>query len=171
MRLTWFGGDAFRIQFGGTVLLVAPGSATMPIDAAELRAGVEREVGFEGESAPASFAADEWRPLARRSLMAEGGGDDLRASLADNNTMVLEAEGEGGLILSRGEALPKLPGGLVAGATLVFTHPSVMLAEGVWPRRVLLAIEGGSEGAWDRIVARLPGVALQMLDPGMAVEF
>ncbi|WP_029039844.1 hypothetical protein [Cucumibacter marinus] len=171
MRLTWFGGAAFRLQYGGSVLLVAPGSATMAIDAAELRAGVDRELAFDGEGAPLPFAAEEWRPLARRSPLSENNQSEMRVGLDGGDTLVLEAEGEGSLILCRGKALPDLPGGLVANATLVLTHPEVQPSKGVWPRRVLLAIEAGGEGAWDRLVAGLPGVPLQMLDPGMAVEF
>lgn len=171
MKLTWFGGEAFRVHAAGAIVVVAGEGALLRVDRAELVSGADIVVAFE---AVAAGAAD-WKPRAPlRMLEADEAMRLPQVVGLGEGVVAIDADGEAPLVLARGEFLAA--GRWLGQAVVVLIGEGLAargaaLLERAAPRLLALA---GSEvevgAAFDALRDRLDGTGLIALDRGLAVE-
>ena len=174
MKLTWFGGTAFRLYAGGEIVVIDPAAAPADIDRGELMAGADRVAGLDGDGAVAIDPAT-WRPRPAQRLL--DAPVPLEIFAIAPSALLIAAPGEPPLVVL-GSAEPPRFGRWADGAVIVLTsgRPSMVaeatvLLDVARPRLVALAAD---EQTLDLAVAalaeRLDGTGLVSMEPGLALE-
>lgn len=172
MKLTWFGGSAFRIHLGGQVVVIEPNDAPKKVEQSELTGGADRIVSFS-DSLPTANA-ETWRP--RRPQRLLDAGDALRpvdvCSLGDN-AIVLDADDEQPLLVIAGDS--RRPGRWASSAVMVLAGPDLATRATALlqsaPRLIALAgTETEIDAAFVALRPHLDNTGLIALEPGLAVE-
>lgn len=178
MKLTWFGGSAFRVHIGGVMLVVDPDTAWPIIERAELLSGADRILGSHDTDLPQLDVA-RWRPRRpdRLSDASEVSAQAVDAFRIAPGALLIEAVGEPPLVLISAASTVRFArwaDGAVAtlvGEGQQLIEASSALLELSRPRLVALA---GEEAALETAVGtlreRLDGTPLMALEPGLALE-
>ena len=172
MKLTWFGGETFRIHAAGMMIVVKGAGILSGVDPSELVSGADVVVDF-AEAANASES--EWKPRAALKML------ELEEAMRrpeivglGQGTMVIDADGEAPLVLTTDGA----PVGgrwmvhavvVLAGANLA--QRGLALLERNAPRLIALAGEEPEiDAAFEALRDKLDGTGLVALERGLAVE-
>lgn len=171
MKLTWFGSLTFRVQLGGSIVVLDAVDAPQGIDAAELVSGADLVISVDQGQ---QVDLETWRPRRPARLLDEAGTPQgVQTWNAGNGTMLFEAPGEPPLLILS-ETIPKL--GRWASEAVVVLHGDVgelarLLLAQCAPRLIALA---GSEADIDLAIPALrdllDGTGLVALETGMALE-
>lgn len=176
MKLTWFGGGAFRAYAGGAIVVLCPEDAPLTVDRGELLAGAEAIIARADRSIP-SLDPVQWRPRAPARLIDDDSAPSLEVFRVGGDHLLLAATGEPPLlVLGPGDLPPS--GRWLDGAVVVMTAARTALADDVAaitanarPRLFALALD---EAALDAAMAAVPphlgGAGLVSLEPGLALE-
>lgn len=176
MKLTWFGGMAFRAYAGGAIVVLCPEEAPETVDRGELLAGAETIIARGDRSIPALDPAS-WRPAAPTRLVDADEMPSLQIGRVAGGHLLVAAPGEPPLLVLGDGELPE-SGRWLDGAMIVITTARTALAEDVAsitatarPRLFALALD---EAALDAAMAAVPphlgGAGLVSLEPGLALE-
>ena len=173
MKLTWFGGTAFRIHIGGQIVVIDAQAAPGNVDRGELVSGSDRVIAL-GDDLPTADGAS-WKARPRERLL--DAGDDIRPvqlwSLGPDS-LLIDADEDMPLLLLAGD-MPQL-GRWAERAVIVLVGAGLAargsrLVAGTMPRLIVLA---GDEPELATTFATLPplldGTGLMALEPGLAVE-
>ena len=172
MKLTWFGGETFRIHTAGAIVVVMGEGALPGVERSELVGGADVVVAF-GDSGQAG--SGDWKPRAPlRMLEADEAVRPPEVLGLGQGALVIDADGEAPLILAKsdfaatgrwlGQAVVVLIGDGLAerGGTLL---------ERSLPRLVALAgDEAEVDVTFDALRDKLDGTGLIALERGLAVE-
>jgi hypothetical protein len=172
MKLTWFGGETFRIHAAG-MMIVVKGAGLLPgVEPSELISGADVVVDF-AEAANASVS--EWKPRAAlKTLEVEEVMRRPEIVGLGQGAMVIDADGEAPLVLTTDDA----PAGgrwmvhavvVLAGANLA--QRGLALLERNAPRLIALAGEEPEiDAAFVALRDKLDGTGLVALERALAVE-
>lgn len=172
MKLTWFGGTAFRVHLGGETVLVDPDAASDVVQVEELRSGADHDVRL-GMGTIVNPAA--WRPKpAPRATDPVLPVEIARIGAA---ALLLAAAGEPPLVILGPGDLPRF-GRWADGAVVVLTSDreslvaeATVLLDVARPRLVALAVEDQMlDLAIEELTEHLDGAGLSALEPGLALE-
>ena len=172
MKLTWFGGETFRIHAAGMMIVVKGPGILSGVEPSELVSGADVVVDF-AEAANASVSA--WKPRAAlKMLEVEEAMRRPEIVGLGQGAMVIDADGEAPLVLTTDGA----PAGgrwmvhavvVLAGANLA--QRGLALLERHAPRLIALAGDQPEiDAAFDALRDRLDGTVLVALERGLAVE-
>ncbi len=172
MRIAWFGGSAFRLYLGGSIIVTDPDAAPASVDSAELVAAADRTVAASGIGLPLLDAA--WRPQRRRREIDEPvSPPGLRLFRLDGGGLLLDAPGDGPLIVVSATTVWDR---FADNAVAVLYGPADDLPDAVQrlctaarPRLIALAA-APSEQDFTAITAAARGTPLQVLEHGLALE-
>lgn len=172
MKLTWFGGTAFRVYLGGHVIVVDADSAPSNIDRAEIRSGADREVATR--QGPIVDPAP-WRP--KPAPRAAEKVPPVETARIGGAALLIAAAGEPPLVLLGPGELPRF-GRWTDGAVVVLTSDrdslvadTTVLLDVARPRLIALAVDDQMlDLAIEELSEHLDGAALVALEPGLALE-
>ncbi len=173
MKLTWFGGTAFRAYLGGEIIVVDPEAAPAGVDRRELVAGADRVVAL-AEAMPTIDPAGWRRRPAGRAMDDAPPGEILRIG---EQALLMAAVGEPPLVLLMPGALPQF-GRWADGAVIVVLseRPALVaevtaMLEMAQPRLVALAMDTLTlDAAIQEIAGHLDGAGLVSMEAGLALE-
>lgn len=174
MKVTWFARTCFRLHIGGKILVIDPETAPAGIDAQELVSGADRVVRLGQPDLPV-FDPQKYRPIRRRSLIAEYEGDEIAVCTHGERSLVIAATDEPLVILAPYETAKW---GRFADDALVVFHADRIadaeafsaLVEAGRPRLVALASNAATDDIFTAIANAGDGLAVQVLDPALALE-
>jgi len=175
MKITWFGGATFRLYIGGKIIVTDADRAPAGVSSHEIAAAADHRIDLsDGRIDYPYLEPETWR-RPRHSLLEEPDEEILTLYTLSGEGIFIDEPSEGPLIVTpAGEtawgrfadnAVVVLFGtgdALTAGATALFTAAR--------PRVLLLALAAG-EPPEPRALAAIAGhCAVQLLEPGLAVE-
>jgi hypothetical protein len=172
MKLTWFGGTAFRVHLGGKVVVVNAAAAPSNVDPAEIKSGADSEA--EMRAGPITDPS-AWRAkLAPRATEPANPIEILRIG---PNALLIAAAGEAPLVILGPGELPRF-GRWADGAVVVLTSAreslvaeATVLLDVARPRLIALAVEDQMlDLAIEELAEHLDGAGLSALEPGLALE-
>ena len=170
MKITWFGGSAFRVQMGGQIIVVDPEQG-QGVDRAELSSGADAII--DSESA-LGRAGPEWRPRPRASLLEAG--SELRpveVLSAGDGAVLIDGDEERPLLIVSGD-VPAL--GRWAAQAVIVLAGEHLAARGSAVAQLgarLIALAGSDlevDAAFGELGGHLDGTGLVALEHGLAIE-
>lgn len=168
MKLTWFGGCTFRIYLGGKIFAVTDGAGTTNVDAGELAAGVDASIVLPATGLP-EFVPDLLRP--RRMIdQPEGEGPGL---FAFQHGVALIDPAEPPLFLSDRRHVEwdrTVDAGIVVLVGADATANAIRLFDAARPKLLALAVDEIGDDELAAIAAHAGQTAVQVLEPGLALE-
>jgi hypothetical protein len=172
MRITWFGGSAFRLYVGGSIVVTDPDAAPVSVDRAELVAAADHTLAASGIGLPLLDAA--WRPQRRRREIDEPAiQQGLRVFSLDGGGLLLDAPEDGPLIVASATAVwDRFADNVVAvlhGPADGLPNAVQRLCTAARPRLIALAA-APSERDFAAIAATDHDMPLQVLELGLALE-
>jgi len=176
MKLTWFGGSAFRVYAGGVIIVVHPEDAPESVDRGELLAGAE-SILARGDRAVPAIDPGEWRPKAPARLIDDDEALALDLFRLGEGHLLIAAPSEPPLVVLGDGDLPRF-GRWADGAVVVLTSAREAIVAEVTalldvarPRLVALAVDEQTlDYAIAALAEHLGGAALVSLEPGLALE-
>ena len=168
MKITWLGNTVFRIHYAGEIILLAIDDAPPDVDLQEIRAGVDRIITpADLANLPQHDGTSSSRPL--RLIDDPQTGLTVR-SIGDHAVMFSESS-EDDLVFTW-NTLDALP---ASGAVLILSGElsSLTNIDGISnarPTLIGLAFPETEIPPLAELAARLPGIPLQILEPGLAIE-
>ncbi|UYO00385.1 MAG: hypothetical protein KIT02_03970 [Devosia sp.] len=172
MKLTWFGGTAFRIHIGGQIIVVDAEQA-IGVDSGELVSGADIVTAMDAPHKPADGTNWTARPI-QRLLDADESLRPAQIWTLGEGALLVDADEDRPLLLLAGE--PPALGRWVEKAVVVMAGDDLARrgAALLESRRPHLIAFGGSDAARDQAFSMLPplldGAGLIALEPGLAVE-
>ncbi|WP_061911492.1 hypothetical protein [Devosia sp. Leaf420] len=171
MKLTWFGGNTFRIHAGGAIVVVEGEGALLGVDRAELVSGADVVTRWGGRDA----GSEGWKPrVPLRMLELDETVRQPEVVGLGQGAMVVDADGEVPLVLASGDFSA---GGRWMGQAVVvligeeLSERGAALLERAGLRLMALAgSEGEVDAAFVALRNRLDGTGLIALERGLAVE-
>lgn len=177
MKITWFSGTTLRVQIGGEIVVVDADRAASGLDRSELASGADRVLPFSGAGLPL-FDLSQWKPRPPvRLLDRVETPQPVLFWRIQSNGLVIEAPDEAPLIIvdaDHGQPWGRWADGAVivlCGMAVVCGLQGRAVLEAARPRLLALACnEIGLDAAFEVLRPHLDGSALQVLEPGLAVE-
>ncbi len=170
MKLTWLGDQTWRVYLGGKIVLVHRGAAPAQIDAHEASSGADAIVDLDDNELP-DFNPDQVQLVPRR-LIDQTNDTELHLSRFAAG-LFLVAPDEPPLFLApgTGAAWGRFADDtvVVLDAERIVEQARAVFAE-VRPKLVALAVEDISDRDFAAIAADAGRSAVQMLEPGLALE-
>lgn len=172
MKVTWFAGDAFRVQIGGKIV-VLNSKNPVGVDLRELVSGADMVI--DGTSGLDQVDPLVWRPDRPASALLEESAIDVRAYAFDvGGGLLISAPGEPTLLFVTDE-IPAM-GRWVRDAVVVPLGASpqkdiLEILGALAPALVLVRNADLSKVDFGLFAAAADGTALQVLESGLGVEF
>ena len=170
MKLTWFSGTTIRLHIGGRILVAGP-TGIDGVAQEELLSGADATVDLDGALPEVDPVL--WQPRRAAAMLDEADLPEVLVHGIAGGALVA-AIGEPPVLLLTGE--PVRAGRWAHEAIVIVLGDEIarrarLAVEVLMPRLVAIA---APEAEADRVVAaladRLGGTALQVLEPGLAVE-
>lgn len=172
MKVTWFAGDAFRVQIGGKIVVLNPASA-IGVELRELVSGADMVI--DGTAGLDSVDPLAWRPYRPASALFDESAADVRAyAIEAGGGLLISAPGEPPLLFLHRS--PSRMGRWVRDAVVIPVDASpqqaiIAIIEILAPALVLVRDVDLPQIDFGLVAAAVDGTALQVLEGGMGVEF
>lgn len=176
MRITWFGGSTFRLYVGGKIFVTDAERAPDGVDPHEVGAAADHKIDLSDGIVEFPYLdVENWRPKKPVRVIDEPAEQILALFTIEGEALFIDEPQEGPVIVA--------PGGHTAwgrfadnAVVLLYGAPSAVL-EGAQslliaarPKLITIAAEGFSDTQF-AILAEVCGeCAVQVLEPGFAVE-
>lgn len=170
MKLTWLGAESWRIYLGGKIILVHRGATPDEIDAHEAASGADVIIDLDKPDLPA-FDPGQAQATPQR-LIDQTGDPGLRMSRFAAGIFLMASD-EPPLFLTPG---PIVEWGRYSDDSVVvlasgpLVHQATALFASARPRLVGLAAEEIPDEDFAAIAAGAGRSAVQLLEPGLALE-
>jgi hypothetical protein len=170
VKITWFGGETFRIQIGGQILVSGVRTVPNGVDRTELLSGVDLTINGDLNRVDPAL----WRPRsAERLIDAEGRVRPVEVWSAGPGVILIDADDDRPLMLVNGEV--PAAGRWIARAVAILSGIDLAgrgkrMAE-LAPRLIALAGDDQEvDAAFAALGDRLDGTGLVALERGLAIE-
>lgn len=175
MKITWFGGSTFRLYVGGKIIVTDAGRAPDNADPHEIAAAADHRIDLSDGSVEYPYLEPETWSRPRHTLLDEPEEEILALYTLSGEGIFVDEPTEGPLIVAPAgltawgrfadNAVVVLFGradALIAGATALFVAAR--------PRVLMFAVTAGEPPALSDLAKSAGQCAIQVLEPGLAIE-
>lgn len=171
MKITWFSDNVFRLYVGGQIIVTDPRKAAADIDSHELTAGADVLVDvIDVLPDLTAFTEDNWRRPKRKSMLDDDGVPTAPALFGvDGKALVLDSPDESRLIVG----FAQIAWGRFADDAVVIVteiESAKLLLAAARPKLIALAVAKLSDDQFNDLAKVCQDCALQVLEPGFALE-
>lgn len=173
MKITWFGDAYFRIYFNGHVYVVRDSAVPKAVDERETEAGASQIIHLGEQGSDLSLFDPQKLESRRPRRVIDEGGPKPTHAMSFANGVVLADQDEPPLIVV--PATSTVWGDFADGAVIILGPENLMgnataLFAAAKPKLLALAIDKISDAQFAELAAMCRQTALQVLEPGMALE-
>lgn len=171
MKITWFGNNVFRLYVGGQIIVTDPLKAPAGIEPHELSAGADVLIDVDTVLPDLTkFTKEHWRRGRPKSLLEEQNATSAPVLCTiDGNALILDSPDEPRLIVGFG---PIEWDRFADDSVIVLTQIDVaqFVLNVARPKLIALAMADVSDEQFKTLATDCGDCALQVLEPGFALE-